>query len=207
MLIFIDDSGDPGFKINKGSSTHFVIAMVIFHDHLEAEKTAITIKELKREFKMHPASEFKFSKSRKEIKTRFLIDINSHDFDIRCLVVDKKIVRSSELKNNRDKFYGYFIKEALKQNKTSIINANIKIDGGGDRIFRKSFMTYLRKELNNDDTKLITNCKLVDSKKNVLVQLADMIAGSINRSYSSKSDSSAYKAIIRKHIKDEWKFR
>ena len=122
-------------------------------------------------------------------------------------MVDKKIVRSSELKNNRDKFYGYFIKEALKQNKTSIINANIKIDGGGDRIFRKSFMTYLRKELNNDDTKLITNCKLVDSKKNVLVQLADMIAGSINRSYSSKSDSSAYKAIIRKHIKDEWKFR
>lgn len=39
MLIFIDDSGDPGFKLDKGSSKVFVIACVIFDDGLEAEKT------------------------------------------------------------------------------------------------------------------------------------------------------------------------
>ena len=49
MLVFIDDSGDPGFKIEKGSSTHFVIAMVCFDDTLEAEKTTVAIKELKRD--------------------------------------------------------------------------------------------------------------------------------------------------------------
>lgn len=36
MLVFIDDSGDPGFKIEKGSSSVFVIALVIFDDDLEA---------------------------------------------------------------------------------------------------------------------------------------------------------------------------
>ncbi len=51
MHVFIDDSGDPGFKLNKGSSSHFVIAMVIFDDELEIEKTAVAIKELKRKLK------------------------------------------------------------------------------------------------------------------------------------------------------------
>ena len=40
MLVFVDDSGDPGFKIGKGSSPVFVISCVIFDDDLEAEKTA-----------------------------------------------------------------------------------------------------------------------------------------------------------------------
>ena len=52
------------------------------------------------------------------------------------------------------------------------------------------------------------DCKLVDSKENVLVQMADMIAGSIRRAYElDKTDRETYKKIIRKHIEDEWRFR
>ena len=29
MLVFIDDSGDPGFKLDRGSTPVFVIACVI----------------------------------------------------------------------------------------------------------------------------------------------------------------------------------
>jgi hypothetical protein len=32
MLIFIDESGDPGFKLNKGASPIFVAVMVIFEE-------------------------------------------------------------------------------------------------------------------------------------------------------------------------------
>ena len=51
MLVFIDDSGDPGFKFDRGSSRFFVIVLLIFNDELEAEKTAIAIKELRRSLK------------------------------------------------------------------------------------------------------------------------------------------------------------
>lgn len=34
MLIFIDKSGDTGFKLNDGSTDHFVIVLVIFDDDL-----------------------------------------------------------------------------------------------------------------------------------------------------------------------------
>lgn len=37
MLVFLDDSGDPGFKLDRGSSAFFVIACVIFEDKLDAE--------------------------------------------------------------------------------------------------------------------------------------------------------------------------
>src|SRR4051794_13175528 len=36
MLVFIDESGDPGFKFDQGSSRFFTIALVVFEDKEEA---------------------------------------------------------------------------------------------------------------------------------------------------------------------------
>ena len=208
MLVFIDDSGDAGFKLNKGSTEYFVISAVIFDDNLEAEKTAVAIKELRRSLKFSDNIEFKFNKSRKEVREKFLQTVNKFSFRIRALVVDKKIIRSDELKNSKDSFYSYMIKTLLKYNNATIFNASIKIDGGGDRIFRKSFIAYLRKQLNSRQTKIIKQCRLVNSKNNVLIQMADMIAGSIRRNRDiKKNDHAVYRNIIKKHIEDEWPFK
>ena len=208
MLVFIDDSGDPGFKLDKGSSSHFVIAMVIFDDKLEAEKTAIAIKELKRQIGFSENTEFRFFKTRKDYRVKFLNAINKFNFRIRCLVVDKSIIRSSELRNNKNSFYAYFIKEALKKSNDSIINAKVRMDGSGDRIFRRNFFTYLRRELNYSEKKIISSCRMVNSKSNVLVQMADMIAGSINRAQNKeKQDHKIYIDIIKRHLEDVWAFK
>ncbi len=208
MLVFIDDSGDAGFKLDKGSSEFFIISLVIFDDNLEAEKTAVAIKELRRELKFSDQAEFKFFKSRKEIKQRFLQTVNKFNFRIRSLVVDKKVIKSDHLKNNKNSFYSYAIKTTLQHSNDSILNAKIRIDGSGDRVFRKNFLSYLRKQLNTEARCIMENCKLVDSKKDVLIQLADMVAGSIRRSHdTSVTDSKLYKKIISKHIEDEWLFK
>jgi hypothetical protein len=74
--------------------------------------------------------------------------------------------------------------------------------------FKKSFLTYLRKQLNSEHKIIMKNCKLVDSKSDELIQLSDMIAGTIRRSYDkSKSLKTAYKKIIKKHLEDEWEFK
>ena len=208
MLVFIDDSGDPGFKLGKGSSKFFIICAVIFDDDLEAEKTALAIKELRRELFGRDDVEFKFHKSKKSIRESFLKKINGYQFRVRCVVADNGILYSPKLRNSRDTFYSYMIKMLLKYNDHTIVDAKIRIDGGGDRVFRRNFITYLRRELNGDERKVLQNCKMIDSKKDVLIQMADMIAGSIHRSLKeSKSDSLVYKAIIKKHIEDEWSFR
>ena len=208
MLVFIDDSGDPGFKLSKGSTTHFIISMVIFDDELEAEKTAVAIKELKRKIGLGEQSEFRFFKTRKDFRIKFLKTVSKFDFRIRCLVVDKSIIHSNELKNNKNSFYAYFIKEVLRHSNNTILNAKVRMDGSGDRIFRRNFFTYLRRELNSKNKKIMSNCKMVDSKGNVLVQLADMVAGSINRAQNKKKqDRDIYRNIIKKRIEDEWHFK
>ncbi len=207
MLIFIDDSGDPGFKFEKGSSRYFVIALVIFDDNLEAEKTALEIKKLKRKLGFPDTGEFKFSKSRNDVKKLFLETVSSSKFRIRCLTIDKKLIHSPELKTNKNSFYSYVIKSAIKYSGGSIFDARVKIDGSGDRIFRKNFLSYLRKNLNSKEKTIIKNCKLVDSKGNVLIQLADMVAGAIRRSCDGKEEDVCYKNIIKKQLEDEWFFK
>jgi hypothetical protein len=123
-------------------------------------------------------------------------------------VVDKNLLYSPELKSNKNSFYSYIIKMMLKHSNKTIVDARIRIDGSGDRTFRRNFISYLRKELNGKDRKILQNCKLVDSKSDVLIQMADMVAGAIHRSYQKdKADSVIYKKIIEKYIQDEWNFR
>jgi len=208
MIVFVDDSGDAGFKLDKGSSSHFVIALVIFDDELEAEQTATAIKKLRRELKFSDETEFKFFKSKSSVRQKFLYSVNPFKFRVRCIVVNKAILHSEKLRGDKNSFYGYVIKTALKNSEGSIVDAKIRIDGGGDRIFRKSFLSYLSRELNSRENKIAKNCKFVDSKGNVLIQLADMIAGSIRRSYDKdRKDKDLYKTIFKKHIEDEWNFK
>ena len=107
MLVFIDDSCDAGFKLNKGSTPFFVIACVIFDDELEALKSKVAIKKLKRKLKFPDSMEFKFYKSSDEVRKIFLETIKPSKFRIRAIVIDKAKIRSNELKHNKNSFYSY----------------------------------------------------------------------------------------------------
>lgn len=208
MLVFIDDSGDPGFKLEKGSTRFFVIAMIIFDDSLEAERCALAIKVLRRRLKLSDDAEFRFFKSSHKVRAAFMEAIDSFKFRLRYLAVDKKLIRSPELKSNKNSFYAYFIKTALQHNGGTIRDARIKIDGSGNREFRKNFLTYLRRELNTADCCVVEQCKLVDSKENVLIQMADMVAGAVNRSLQKeKKYSDTYLKSIKGHVENPWNFK
>lgn len=208
MIIFIDDSGDGGFKFEKGSSKFFIIAAVIFDDNLEAEKAAVAIKELRRALNFSDHVEFKFNKSRRDIREKFFKAITKFNFRIRSIIVDKRKIYSRELKTNHEKFLSFVIKNLLKNSNNTIRNASIKIDGCGGREFRRLFVAYIRRELNNDQKKIVKSCKLVDSRSNVLIQMADMIAGATRVSYEKeRTDYGIYKKIFRNKIEDEWQFK
>ena len=210
MLIFIDDSGDPGFKVAKGSTEYFIICLVIFDDPLEAEETALKIKKLRRELNLSDNFEFKFNKCRKEFRCQFLDVIRSSKFRVRAIVMDKSKIYGEELRRSRESFYGYAIKMVLKHHSGTIRNAKLRLDGHGNRKFKQAFNTYLRKELNsqaNGTEKVFLDLKFVDSKRNVLIQLADMVAGTINRKYNrSKTDRIEYYNIIKDRIENIWDF-
>ena len=207
MLVFIDDSGDPGFKLHKGSSRIFVIALIVFDDELEAEKTSLSIKELRRKLKVSDKYEFKFNKTNRKFRNNFFKTVNNFKFRIRAIVVKKEIIYSPHLKNYIENFYNYVIMQVLKHNGGKIKNAKLKFDKRGERVLRDQLRTYLSRELDNKNRKVFKDLKFVDSRQNTLVQLADMVAGAIFSSFSGKDKS--YFEILKKagRVEDVWPFK
>ena len=142
MLVFIDDSGDPGFKLHKGSSPIFVIALIIFDDELEAEKTAVAIKELRRKLKFPDTVEFKFHKSRLAIKKKFLETCVQFKFRIRAIVVIKQKIQSLRLQTDKESFFNYFVMNVLKYSKRTIKNAKLRFDRRGEKHIRNELRVY-----------------------------------------------------------------
>lgn len=207
MLVFIDDSGDPGFKIEKGSSKCFVIALAIFDDHLEAEKTSLAIKELRRKLKVSDYYEFKFNKMDKDFKKQFIEEVKNFKFRIRAIVVRKEVIRSPRLQNYKEDFYNYIIMQVLKQSKGFIKKAKLKFDKRGEKSLRNQLRSYLSRELDNKNNKIFCDLKFADSKQNTLIQLADIIAGSVNADFSGKNKNYLNEFEKAKRVEDIWDFK
>ena len=137
MLVFIDDSGDPGFNFSKGSSIYFALAAVIFDCNKSAEETSAAINNLRSSLHWNNDREFKFNKSNIHIRHLFLQTLARNDFRIRAMLVDKRSIHSPELKSNKDSFYNFMIKELLTHSNGTIVNANINLDGHEDRSYKK----------------------------------------------------------------------
>ena len=92
------------------------------------------------------------------------------------------------------------------RNADTFNNAFIYLDGEGDRAYKQSATVQIRRAINETERKL-KGFSFVNSKSNHLVQLADMIAGSINRNaLEDKSDYNVYLPIIQKKIVDLYKY-
>ena len=172
QLVFIDDSGDPGFK--KTSSPNFVMAAAIFINPNEADKLSNRINDYRKSLNWRNNTEFKFSKDRKEIIIKLLQIAREYDFEIYAVYLNKK--RFGNIINiiDKDKLYDWTIAELLKT--MPLKEAKIKIDGRSSKQNMKKTATYLRHELKRAGKKLEIGFE--DSKHNNLIQLTDLIAGS-----------------------------
>lgn len=202
MLVFIDESGDPGFKVARGSSAAFVVAMVAFDDKQVAIEAQAAIKATAAANKVFP--EFKFSKSRPEIRDLFFEVVSPFKFCVRAVVVEKERIHSGYLRSNKEAFYSFFVKSMLKFDNGLLKDAKIVIDGSGERIFKQELSAYLRR---HTDRGAIKSVRFSDSRSDELIQLADMCTGAIARSYrDNRKDGDRWRRMIAAKIEDVWEF-
>lgn len=174
MLVLIDESGDPGFKVVKGSSSHFVIAMVIFPNFKEAERVSEVIGRARDRLRVKP--EFKFGKACSKVRDGFFEGVLPFDFKVRALVVDKSHIYSENLRTSTERFYNYSVQLLLRHDGGSLKDANVKIDGCGNREFMRELNAYLRRAIPQGK---VAKVRMYDSRSDNLLQLADMCAGAI----------------------------
>ena len=183
--MFIDDSGDAGFKFGQGSSDHLVIACCVFRTAEAAESAAEQIRTYRSDLGWHPGQEFKFTKAQDEIRFEFLKRAAKMDFYIRVLVVEKRTLELGAQHSGKVSFLLFAIMQALAGSSEVLELANIKIDGKSSRLYSADSARYLKWQLNGGNQKLISSVKFVDSQGDQLIQLADMIAGAVRRTLVS----------------------
>lgn len=194
MLVFIDESGDTGRKIEKGSSAYFVIVLVAFRDHGEATSCDQRIELLKKELGLSRTYEFKFNKLRLEQRKKFFEAVLPYDFFYYGIVINKDPRKLyGDGFNVKESFYKYACSLVVENARTQLQNATVVIDGSGSREFKQQFRTYLQRRAG----RLIHKIKIQDSHRNNLIQLADMVVGAVYRSLSNKGDKHVYRSLIK----------
>jgi len=197
MLIFIDESGDSGLKIDKGSSRYFTVGLVLFEEGEEAISCDQRIQLLKREVGWRENDEFHFKNNSDKIRVAFLKAVSPYNFFYYGIVINKdpKKLFGDGFKN-KSSFYKYACGLVFENAKEKMRDSTVIIDESGNLDFKNQLATYLRKRVNKND-KLLKKIKMQRSESNNLLQLADYVAGAINRSVKNeKKKSDAYRKII-----------
>lgn len=187
MLVFIDESGCPGYQLNSGADPVFVIAMVAFASAADAEVTEQVICQA-RDCTRHK-SEFKFSKCRDEVRDTFFRYVSECPFRVSAVVVDKRC-----LLRVADSFYSFFAKRLLALAPQG--RMHVRIDGSADRASTRA----LRKRLSAELPHRIQKLQMANSATNSLIQLADMSAGAIARAYRDRQRADRWLRILRPRI-------
>ncbi len=207
-LIYIDESGDPGFKTINGASRYFVIAMVIFEENSSAYKIKQKFDGYRKLLGWQQSSELKFSKLSYQRRLLLLDQITDCNFKIRALIIDKDKIRSDFLRSNRQKFYNYILKQLLEKSMTYLIGSKIFVDGSGTKNIRKELQNYIKRSLFSTENSKMAQIRFVDSKGNNLIQLADLVAGSIRKSCENKNkNDQEYLNKLKKQVENIWFFQ
>lgn len=151
MLAFVDESGDPGLKLEQGSSRYFIVTIVIFEDRDEANAADERIALLRRELRLKADFEFHFKENKASIREAFLKAVSPYDFFYFSIVINKE-----ELYGDGFKFKGSFYKYAcslvFENAKQYLDQTTVLIDGSGSREFRNQLQRYIKRRINEKES-------------------------------------------------------
>lgn len=201
---FIDEFGAFGFNFDDpGCSTHFIVVAIVV-DEKDLLTVSEGIEEIRKKF--FQEGEIKSSKISKNHHRRISIlnELKELPFHIFSIVCDKrKIYENSGLRYKKPfyKFINNIVHQELRIHYSSLV---ITADEVGGNEYLKSFAKYIRsKEIPLDlfDDSLF---KFENSKHNQIIQLADLVAGSLAYNYDvrkvAKSNGCNYKSLLENKI-------
>jgi hypothetical protein len=169
ILAFIDESGDPRF--NEDASSRIEYSAILIESSKEI-KTLAQLKEIQNKLDL---PEFKSQKIKSEKRRiEILKAIQDVEFKFINLSIDKSKV-FGDWKNYPRVFYKYTQRILHGELYRLYPNQTVTIDKFGNEQYQQSLKQYLE---NNPQLELFNNVVNIGSAKdNLLIQLADLIAG------------------------------
>ena len=186
--IFIDEFGTnvylPG---STGTTSHFVYTSIIISES-NLEKAREVRKSLSLKYKQgSPLSSKKFDGRDKTLQKRinFITDlVKELDFTVDVLVIDKSKIDGEGLKDKKI-FYKYFQGLLVGKYANRYESYHVYADKIGDDIFKRELKSYIDKKIGGDLFNPDRYFKLCDDiTEEPLIQIADMVCGSLGKFYS-----------------------
>ena len=197
MLVFIDESGDTGRKLDSGSSRYFIISLALFEEHDDAVNCDQRISLLRKELGIPDNYEFHFAENSHRIRLAFLNAIQPYKFMYFSVAIDKSPEKLwGPGFQTKESFYKYACQMVFTNALPYLKNATVVLDQSGSPDFRSRLSTYLKNKLNTDAGKAIGKIKQQRSSSNNLLQLADYVSGVVNRKIQGKKDWPEYYRFI-----------
>lgn len=206
MLAFIDESGDAGRKIDKGSSPFFVVAIVTFADLEEANRCDGQIDRLRTELRLRPDYEFHFSRNSWRIREAFLDAVAPYGWEFHRFALNKDpAVLTGRGFNFKGPLYKWTVRTVCDNAKPYLRDARVVIDKSGDRQFQRELRSYLMRQINQrEEPNHIKSVTLKRSDGNNLLQLADYVASLSSRAIMRKRQGAAWRnRYLRPHAVTE----
>lgn len=175
MLVYVDDSGDGGFKFDSGSSSHLIMAAVVFKDLNQMAVLSEAFDSCRAETG-HKA-EFKFAKTKDRVKDSFFESMQPVDFKARVIVINKSLIWARKYRQSASMLKNLAIHQLLDHAFGHIRDAKVFIDGQDTKAFGIPDSHYV---MDSVKPGAIREVKFADSKNTIGVQLADMVAGAVN---------------------------
>ncbi|MEN9557756.1 MAG: hypothetical protein RL141_125 [Candidatus Parcubacteria bacterium] len=196
MLVFIDESGDPGLRIEAGASRSFTVGLVVFENEADAHACDQRITALRRELGWSEKAEFHFRRNSDRIRETFLRAVAPQPFFYYGVVIQKDAAGIwREAFKEKEAFYHYVCGLVLESAKETLRDAIVVIDRSGGWDFRRRLSAQLKRKSNISGS-LIKKVKMQDSKSNNLLQLVDYVASVINRAATGEKNGALLRRII-----------
>ena len=201
---FIDEYGDKSILFEKdGVSLYFIVTAVIV-DENNIDSIKDEFNRVAKEFTK--ADEIKSkSKQFRKLKNRieFLEKIDHLNYKVYSIVVDKRKIFEDSGLQFRNVFFKYVNGLLDRELYDYFPFLELVADKHGDDEFMKEFINYI--ESNHKQVELFRGptFKFADSKDEILIQLADLISGSISKIYDPKyfdEDNSKLKELLERKI-------
>lgn len=198
MLAFIDESGDTGLKLDRYSSPYFVVALVLFEDHEDANDCDQRIGLLRKELSRPEDFEFHFSDNSDRVRRSFLEAVAPYNFFYFGFALNKDPAKLwGPGFKHKSSLYKYTCNLVFEKAKPYLSDAIVVIDKSGTDTFRSQLGKYLGKRVTSKDGRcLIKKIKMQPSRGNNLLQLADYVVGVINRKVQGKKNAAEYYRYI-----------
>jgi hypothetical protein len=189
IRVYIDWSGDPGFKFRQGSSELLVIATLMTDEELN-------LNHLRLKLSLPEDHEFHFAKTNRHIREEFRNFINN-ELEIPAVVVlyvDKQSLSLTMRQKRGEQLIADLITHCVTNLPIDLLQSStVYYDGEKEQT---SFKNTLRTTLSNalQPNIFLRAIKAVSASRNDGLQVADMIAGFI------RNDASAIRLSMLKVI-------